>query len=150
MATPKEIVYSAFLSSIEEDDWVREFDEEVVKADLDQLLLKAIFDFRFPRISLELEGDFFVNNITNAEAQILATSMRLHWLRRQANSWRNIKQQYSTKDFQLSSQANHLDKILKSLEMTEKEVKRMYDTYGRSINGKPFDYGKLAGGGKNA
>lgn len=147
MSTPYSEVYGAFLARIEEDDWLREDDPEVVNADLLELLKMAIFDFRFPRVSLELGADgVFINKLTNAEIQVLGATMKLHWLRRQVNTWRVIKQQYSTRDFELSSQANHLDKLLKSLDATEKEVRRMYDTYDRSINGSPFPFRNLAGG----
>lgn len=147
MPTPYSDVYGAFLARIEEDDWLREEDTEVVYADLLEILKMAIFDFRFPRISLELgETDSFVENLTNAEIQVLATAMKLHWLRRQINTWRVIKQQYSTRDFELSSQANHLDKLLKSLEATEREVRRVYDSYDRSRDGLPFPYRDFAGG----
>lgn len=147
MPTPYSDVYGAFLARIEEDDWLREEDTEVVYADLLEILKMAIFDFRFPRISLELgETDSFVENLTNAEIQVLATTMKLHWLRRQINTWRVIKQQYSTRDFELSSQANHLDKLLKSLESTEREVRRVCDSYDRSRDGLPFPYRDFAGG----
>lgn len=148
MATPFSDVYGSFLARIEEDDWLREEDLEVVDADMLEILKMAIFDFRFPRISLEFDGTDpeFANTLTNAEIQVLATLMKLHWLRRQVNSWRNIKQQYSTKDFEFSSQANHLDKLLKSLEATEKEMRRVFDTYDRSRSGAVYPYRDLAGG----
>lgn len=148
MSTPYSDVYGAFLARIEEDDWLREEDLEVVDADMFQILQMAIFDFRFPRVSLEADqtDPEFANTLTNAEIQVLATLMKLHWLRRQVNSWRNIKQQYSTKDFEFSSQANHLDKLLKSLESAEKESRRVFDTYDRSRSGSVYPYRDLAGG----
>jgi hypothetical protein len=114
-ATPYLDVYGSFLARIEEDDWMREEDNTVVEADMFELLKMAMFDFRFPRISLDLDmnNSAFINVLTNAEIQVLATLMKLHWLRRQINTWKVIKQQYSTKDFEFSSQANHLDKLLK-------------------------------------
>ncbi|MCK9482525.1 MAG: hypothetical protein M0R38_12355 [Bacteroidia bacterium] len=152
MATPYSDVYGSFLARIEEDDWIREEETEVVEADLFEILKMAVFDFRFPRIVIEFDPltASFTNVLTNAEIQVLATLMKLHWLRRQVNTWRVIKQQYSTKDFELSSQANHLDKLLKSLEFTEKEVRRVFDTYDRSRNGSPFSFRNLAGGEPDA
>ena len=148
MSTLYSDVYGAFLARIEEDDWLREEDLEVVDADMFQILQMAIFDFRYPRISLapHQTDAGFAATLTNAEIQVLATLMKLHWLRRQVNSWRNIKQQYSTRDFEFSSQANHLDKLLKSLESAEKEMRRMFDTYDRSRNGAVYPYRDLAGG----
>ena len=146
MPTPFSTVFGAFLARIEEDEWLLEEDDSVVEQDMAELLKMAIFDFRFPRVSLAHSNDLFTDTLTNNEIQILAISMKLQWLRRQVNTWRNIKQQYSTKDFQFSSQANHLDKLLKSQEMAEKELRRAYDTYDRSRDGKPFPYRTLAGG----
>jgi len=151
MATPLSEVYGSFLARIEEDDWMQEEDTEIVDADMLEILKMAIFDFRFPRISLTFDqtDPEFVQTLTNSEIQVLATLMKMHWLRRQVNTWRVIKQQYSTKDFELSSQANHLDKLLKSLEFAEKEAKRVLDTYDRSRAGSAFSYGDLAGGEPN-
>ena len=148
MATPWWTVFGAFLARIEEDDWMREEDQEIVQQDLLQILGMAAFDFRFPRVSLDLDylNETFVSELSNAEIQVLATFMKVHWLRRQINTWRVIKQQYSTKDFELSSQANHLDKLIKSLESAEKEAKRALDTYDRSRSHGVYTYSSLAGG----
>lgn len=146
--TPWSDVFGAFLARIEEDDWMREDDWEIVQQDMLQILGMAIFDFRFPRTSLDLDhmNETFVDELTNAEIQILALLMKLHWLRRQINTWRLIKQQYSTKDFEFSSQANHLDKLIKSLESAEREVRRAFDTYDRSRGHGVYSFSDFAGG----
>jgi len=148
MSTLYSEIYAAFLARIEEDDWLREEDLEVVQADMLEILKMAMFDFRFPRVTLVLDGtnSAMTNTLTNSEIQVLATIMKVHWLRRQVNTWRIVKQQYSTKDFEFSSQANHLDKLLKSLESAEKELKRVFDTYDRSRGGGVYPYSELAGG----
>jgi hypothetical protein len=148
MATLYSEIYAAFLARIEEDDWLREEDLEVVQADMLEILKMAMFDFRFPRVSLELDGTnaAFVSTLGNSEIQVLATVMKVQWLRRQVNTWRIVKQQYSTKDFEFSSQANHLDKLLKSLDSAEKELRRTFDTYDRSRGGSVYPYHELAGG----
>lgn len=146
--TPWSVVFGAFLARIEEDDWMREDDFEIVQQDMLMILDMAIFDFRFPRIDLSLDhiNETFVEELTNGEIQVLASLMKLHWLRRQINTWRVIKQQYSTKDFEFSSQANHLDKLLKSLDSAEKEVRRAFDTYDRSRGHSPYSFSEFAGG----
>lgn len=146
--TPWSDVFGAFLARIEEDDWMREDDFEIVQQDMLMILNMAIFDFRFPRIDLSLDEihETFVEQLTNSEVQVLASLMKLHWLRRQINTWRVIKQQYSTRDFEFSSQANHLDKLLKSLDSTEKEVRRAFDTYDRSRGHSAYSFSDFAGG----
>lgn len=146
--TPWSTVFGSFLARIEEDDWMREDDFEIVQQDMLMILDMAIFDFRFPRIDLSLDhiNETFVEELTNGEIQVLASLMKLHWLRRQINTWRVIKQQYSTRDFEFSSQANHLDKLLKSLDSAEKEVRRAFDTYDRSRGHSPYSFSEFAGG----
>lgn len=146
--TPWSTVFGSFLARIEEDDWMREDDFEIVQQDMLMILDMAIFDFRFPRIDLSLDhiNETFVEELTNGEIQVLASLMKLHWLRRQINTWRVIKQQYSTRDFEFSSQANHLDKLLKSLDSAEKEVRRAFDTYDRSRSHSPYSFSDFAGG----
>lgn len=146
--TPWSTVFGSFLARIEEDDWMREDDFEIVQQDMLMILDMAIFDFRFPRIDLSLDhiNETFVEELTNGEIQVLASLMKLHWLRRQINTWRVIKQQYSTRDFEFSSQANHLDKLIKSLESAEREVRRAFDTYDRSRGHAVYSFSDFAGG----
>lgn len=153
MATPFSDVFDAFLARIEDLDWALEEDAEIVNRDLTEILKMAIFEFRFPHISLEVDtpedggsASSFVETLGNSEIQVLAILMKLQWLRRQKDTWRLIKQQYTDKDFVLSSQANHLAQIINSLESTEKEVKRAISTYSRCIDGKSYPYSNWVGG----
>lgn len=152
MATQASVVYGAFFARILEDDWLNEEDEQVVNQDLLEILKMAIFSFRFCRIKLtlgteeETGEDIFINDLGNDEVQVLAICMKLEWLRRQINTYRLIKQQYSTKDFAFSSQANHLNNLLKSLEFAEKEQKTAFDFYNRVRDGSVYPYRNFAGG----
>ena len=148
MATSFEVVYGFFLARIEEIEWANEDDTDLLREDWATILTIAVADFLFPRISLEMDFDNeeFVEDLTNAEVQVLATYMKRVWLRRKVTSWRNIQQQYQEKDFRLGSQANHLARLVNFLQYTEKECKLMADNYSRSIEGKPYSYSNLAGG----
>ena len=152
MSTKTSVVYGAFFARILEDDWLNEEDDQVVNQDLLEILKMAIFNFRFCRVKLtlgiedETGEDIFINELGNDEVQVLAICMKLEWLRRQINTYRLIKQQYSTKDFAFSSQANHLSNLLKSLEFAEAEQKTAFDLYGRVRNGSVFPYRNFAGG----
>ena len=68
--------------------------------------------------------------------------MKHEWIKRCVSSWEEIRMLYSNKDF---SQANHLDKLIKLSDQVELECLKASSTYGRSIDGKPYDYTKLAG-----
>lgn len=147
MATPLTTIYEAFLSKIEADDWTLDELEagptqEVLK-DWQMLLDAAIVQFRYPRVSLDYEGETFKEDLGNDEIQVLANLMKLEWTRRCIATWDNIRQLYSDKDF---SQANFLDKLNKTGEQIRDECRLLLDRYGRAQNYKPNRlFGKLAG-----
>lgn len=108
MATPLQTVYKAFLAKIEADDWMLSEMEgdsvsKEVLEDWQMILNAAIVQFRYPRVSLDYEGDgksaTFTDTLGNDEIQILANLMKLEWLRRCIATWDNIRQLYSDKDF---------------------------------------------------
>ncbi len=139
---PIQAVYDAFLAKMLEDEWLN-WDEEEIKADWRGLLAGAIPFFKFPRVSLEINGDYFVDeNISNDEIQILANYMKCEWLNRTILTWENVKPLYDERDF---SQANLLDKFKALLEREEYKALKLERIYYRSIKGKPFEYSQLAG-----
>lgn len=142
--TPYQTVYDAFLAKIKEDEWAQETDITVLLEDWRAILESAIPYFKFPRVSLERDDLGFTDSaFTSSEVQVLATLMKIEWLERTILSWENIKVQYEEKDF---SQANLLDKFTKLLELTQKKATKLEKIYYRSINGKPYNFSKLAGG----
>ena len=140
--TPFSKIYSAFLSRILEDEWQQWMMEEA-EQDWRQIMENAITWFKFPRISLEHDDDGFVENLSQAEIQIIADFMKVEWLNRCIMTWENIKPLYEERDF---SQANLLDKLESALESERSSARERESIYYRSRGGKPFDYGKLAGG----
>lgn len=144
MATPLQTIYDAFLAKVEADDWMlTEENQELVKEDWRMILDAAIVQFRYPRISLDYEGDKFNEDLGNDEIQVLANLMKLEWIRRCIATWDNIRQLYSDKDF---SQANFLDKLNKTGEQVHDECRLLLDRYGRAENYKPNKlFKKLAG-----
>ena len=134
-------VYEAFLSKMLEDEWLNWTDEER-EQDWRTLLDAAIPYFKFPRVSLEIQDDMFVDeNICNEEIQILATYMKCEWLNRTIMTWENVKPLYVERDF---SQANLIDKLKQLLEREEYKALKLERIYYRSRKGKPFTYGELA------
>lgn len=140
--TPIQAVYDAFLNKMLEDEWLN-WDKEEIEADWRELLNGAIPFFKFPRVSLEIDGDYFVDeNVSNDEVQILANYMKCEWLNRTILTWENVKPLYEERDF---SQANLLDKFKELLEREEYKALKLERIYYRSIKGKPFKYSSLAG-----
>lgn len=140
--TPLSTIYNSFLAKMLDDEWSNWTKEEVTE-DLHQLLLGAIPWFKFPRVDLTIEGDYFVGDLTNVEVQILATYMKCEWLNRTILTWENVKPLYEERDF---SQANLIDKLSSLLEEEKKKASLLERTYYRSRKGKPFDFSRLAGG----
>ncbi len=157
MATPFLKVYDAFLARITADEWTLEEELAIVERDWQELLKMAIFRFKYPRISLEVEeinneqesepgglkGYQFINELTNDEIQLLALYMKHEWVKRCIASWENIRQLYSSKDF---SQANHLDKLNKLEATIALEIHKAEGIYDRSRGKRPANlFRKLAG-----
>jgi hypothetical protein len=147
MATPLMTVYQAFLAKIEEDEWARGHDDDMewILADWESILESALPYFRYPRCSLEYnqEEGFVDEAFGQDEIQVIATFMKLEWLRRTVLSWKNIKTQYSEKDF---SQANLLSQFINLQTQTEEDARHLEHIYYRSRKRKTYDYGRLVGG----
>lgn len=92
-----------------------EFTESDTKRDAKQILLDAIPYFEFPRFALynyDADAETYNVDLTAEEINILAILMKQVWLDRQINSIENIRMKYSGPDFKMTSQANHLAKLL--------------------------------------
>ena len=162
MATPFIRIYNAFLARITADEWTLEEELAIVERDWQELLQMAIFRFKYPRVSLEIEEVDqdddesldsaklkiyqFVNDLTNDEIQLLALYMKHEWVKRCINSWENIRQLYADKDF---SQANHLDKLIKLEAAVSLEIHKAEGIYDRSRSKRPADLFKKLAGKKN-
>lgn len=141
-------VYDAFLAKVNEDDWSQctsQEDLEWLLKDWRAFLNSALPYFKFPRCSLDIDEDLQVftdNRMGAEEIQILATYMKVEWLKRTVDSWENIKTQYEEKDF---SQANLLKQFIALKDQVTEEAAQLERIYYRSVNRRPFNYGNLAG-----
>ena len=157
MATPLPVVYDAFLARITADEWTLEEELAIVERDWRELLKMAIFRFKYPRVSLEIEEPEngtapmhayqFKSDLNNDEIQLLALYMKHEWVKRCIASWENIRQLYADKDF---SQANHLDKLNKLEAAVADEIWKAEGIYDRSRGKRPADLFKKLAGKKNA
>lgn len=123
------VVYDRFLGKITDDMYLEWTKEDTLK-DMQSILLDAIQGFEFPRFrpnNYELssltttkneEGNFYIDtscfedDLTSEEINILAVLMVIVWLNRQIASVEQIRMKYSGSDFKMTSQANHLAKLL--------------------------------------
>ena len=79
--------------------------------------------------------------LTSEEINILALLMKQGWVQRQVTSIENTRMKYSGSDFKMTSQANHLSKLLTLLEETRRDSFHMQRLYKRR---------KIAAGGAYA
>ena len=138
--TSFDVVYTAFLSKILDDEWDTWTEAEIEK-DLFTLLQAAIARFKFPRVSLEYTSEGFTDTLTNDEVQILASYMKCEWLNRNILTWENVKPLYEERDF---SQANLLDKFNNMLAAEQVQAAKLEAIYYRSVKKRPFEYRRLA------
>ena len=138
--TSFDVVYTAFLNKILDDEWDT-WTEAEIEEDLFTLLQAAIARFKFPRVSLEYTSEGFTDTLTNDEVQILASYMKCEWLNRNILTWENVKPLYEERDF---SQANLLDKFNNMLAAEQVQAAKLEAIYYRSVKKRPFEYRRLA------
>ena len=69
--------------------------------------------------------------LTQEEIYILALLMKQGWVQRQVTSIENTRMKYSGSDFKMTSQANHLSKLLALLEESRRDSFHMQRLYKR-------------------
>ena len=112
--TPFSVIINKFLGKITDDMYMELTYEDTIR-DAKQILLDAIPYFEFPRFQLyafDEEKETYKINLTDEEINILARLMKTSWLNRQIDSIENTRMKYSGSDFKMTSQANHLSKLL--------------------------------------
>lgn len=114
MATSFETITNKFLGKITDDMYLELTPEDTLR-DAKSFLLDAIPYFEFPRFALydyNVELEEYNIDLTDEEINILALLMKTAWLERQINSVEHTRMKYSGSDFKMTSQANHLSKLL--------------------------------------
>ena len=82
-----------------------------------------------PRV--EIEQSSFTAELTSEEINILAILMMCAWVQRQVTSIENTRMKYSGTDFKMTSQANHLSKLLSLLNECNRQSLHMQRLYKR-------------------
>ena len=94
-----------------------------VWGDLDSSLLEI------PKVLVDKSR--FNVELTSEEINILALLMKQGWVQRQVTSIENTRMKYSGSDFKMTSQANHLSKLLALLTETRRDSFHMQRLYKR-------------------
>ena len=82
-----------------------------------------------PRVIVDRSS--FGVNLTPEEINILALLMKQSWVQRQVTSIENTRMKYSGPDFKMTSQANHLSKLLSLLTESRRDSFHMQRLYKR-------------------
>ena len=82
-----------------------------------------------PRVTVEKSS--FAAELTSEEINILAILMMCAWVQRQVTSIENTRMKYSGSDFKMTSQANHLSKLLSLLSECKRQSHHMQRLYKR-------------------
>lgn len=114
-------------------------DQEIIKedqVDLDDFVIGILWDNEMldddDSIPLVVvEKSFFTNDLTSEEINILAILMMCAWTQRQVTSIENTRMKYSGADFKMTSQANHLSKLLSLLSECQRQSHHMQRLYKR-------------------
>ena len=80
---------------------------------------------------VRVERSAFASELTSEEINILALLMKQGWIQRQVASIEVTRMKYSGSDFKMTSQANHLAKLLNLLAEAQRESKYMQRLYKR-------------------
>ncbi len=128
--TTFQIVYDRFFGKIT-DDMYMEWTENDTIQDCYNILRDAIPGFEFPRKRLDFTDSSFIEELTDEEINILAILMMNVWLQRQITSIENTRMKYSGPDFSMTSQANHLSKLINLKTETERQDRHMQRLYKR-------------------
>ena len=78
-----------------------------------------------------VERSYFNADLSEEEINILALLMKQGWVQRQVTSIENTRMKYSGSDFKMTSQANHLSKLLSLLEESRRDSFHMQRLYKR-------------------
>lgn len=141
MTTLFQDIYDIFFGKIT-DDMYLELTEYDTKKDCQSILINAIPLFEFPKKSLAYkknevneetfeDSSFFEQELDTEEKNILATLMLQGWLQRQITSIENTRQKYYGNTFKLTSQANHLQKLITLKDDVRRDSKHLQRLYKR-------------------
>ena len=126
-------IYDRFFGKIT-DDMYLEWTPENTHADVKNILLDSIPGFEFPRFPLydfDADAEEFNTTLTSEEINIFALLMYNTWLQRQIASIENTRMKYSGSDFKMTSQANHLAKLMDLKKEAERQTHHMQRLYKR-------------------
>jgi PBP1b-binding outer membrane lipoprotein LpoB len=146
MPTPYELVFDAFTSKVK-DKMFNDLPQLDAEDQMIQLLNDSLIFFKYPKIDIYDRNDVekvFNQILSYHEIQIISQLMVDAWINRQINSIDVIKQKFTDRDFKLTSQAAHLETLLKLSDNQSVICNKLMKEYYKTSSRRP-DYSNLAG-----
>lgn len=146
MSITYESVFDAFTSKISDDIFVSLPDIDA-EDQMIQMLDDGLIYFKYPKVNVYNKDNvlkIFNVDLSYFEIQIIANLMVYAWINRQVKSMKLIKQKFTDRDFKITSQAAHLEVLLKLKKDQLSECQQLMKDYYKTNSNRP-DYSKLAG-----
>ena len=123
--------------------------EEIPKEELtDEDFIVSVYEDLEQIPNVLVDNSIFIADLSNEEINILALLMKQSWVQRQVTSIENTRMKYSGADFKMTSQANHLSKLLSLLEESRRDsfhMQRLYKRRKLTDNGYSSNWSILRG-----
>ena len=126
-------MYDFFLSGITDDMFMEMTKEDTLDV-LEDILIASLAHFEFAQKNindLDLVRKSFKCQLTLEEKRIIRSYMVVEWLNMQLASIENVRQKYSGPDFSFTSQASHMDKVMKMRDTYLREGYHLQRVYCR-------------------
>ena len=124
---PRKVIDDYVLETLVAEENETKPDDFIIGVIWDELPEDA--DDEIPEVLIE--RSYFNAELTSEEINILAILMMCAWLNRQVASIENTRMKYSGTDFKMTSQANHLSKLLSLLAECQRQSHHMQRLYKR-------------------
>ena len=124
---PRKVIDDYVLETLVVEENETKQDDFIIGVIWDELPEAA--DEEIPEVLIE--RSYFNAELTSEEINLLAILMMCAWLNRQVASIENTRMKYSGTDFKMTSQANHLSKLLSLLAECQRQSHHMQRLYKR-------------------
>lgn len=148
MATPYSDIFTRFLRKIN-DDLYNVLTVEESEDDLIGIMESSFMMVKFPRTDITKRSNTtkeFVYDLPEKLQELISVAMKYEWAGRQIVRIENTRQKFTEGDFKLTSQANHLEKLLLMQDQCDKELSRKTMKRSYSTTSGQANWGGLAGG----
>lgn len=139
-------LFPQFLQSVDSCT-LSDFSNFEIQNQLGYLVIRAITDFKFPKVSLEYDFDptinplteeaygyyFIEEAITQKEFNVILARMKQYWIEFQISQERLFANAYYDKDIRLHSPGNTIDKLIK-----------MFTTFKSAADYAEYNYGRIS------